>query len=192
MSLVHDLTGLQFGKLTVVSRGPNTRHNKPTWNVECSCGGTKTVSAAHLKNGTTKSCGCSRQEFMLYAGEVRRRNRPAGQSAITELIGRYSNRANQANRKFKLTREQFISIVTSNCHYCGIVPVQLVWNNWKSRYNEGFTYNGIDRKENNKGYTVSNSLPCCAVCNYAKSSMTYDEFLNYLSRVVVFRGSNAA
>ncbi len=61
MQAKYDLTKRVFGRLTV--RGRN--YSKPKgkgryWDCDCSCGGTKTVLAAELCNGSIKSCGCSR------------------------------------------------------------------------------------------------------------------------------------
>lgn len=58
-----DLTGKVYGKLTVVSyagkKDPNRyATNKNYWNCTCECGGKKDVPAHHLKDGSTKSCGC--------------------------------------------------------------------------------------------------------------------------------------
>lgn len=60
-----DLTEERFGRLTVVSfsgyqRRPNGSRSA-TWQCACDCGGTTTVRGAALRNGNTKSCGCSRR-----------------------------------------------------------------------------------------------------------------------------------
>lgn len=57
-----DLTGLRFGRLTVLSRA-GTRQAGPrswraTWNCECDCGATTIVPSNNLRSGNTKSCGC--------------------------------------------------------------------------------------------------------------------------------------
>ena len=39
-----------------------------------------------------------------------------------------------------------------------------------------FTFNGIDRKNNNLGYTYDNCVTACTTCNKAKNSMTIEEF----------------
>ena len=44
--------------------------------------------------------------------------------------------------------------------------------------------NGIDRIDNNIGYTKENSVPCCEICNKAKRDMSYNDFINYLKRIV--------
>lgn len=53
------LEGSVFGKLTVVKLlGQHKRQNY--WLCECTCGGTAEVRTGALRNGNTKSCGCSK------------------------------------------------------------------------------------------------------------------------------------
>jgi hypothetical protein len=58
----NDLTGLKFGRWTVVDKAPNkTRkngHSHVAWRCVCECGKAKIVSAFSLKSGYSKSCGC--------------------------------------------------------------------------------------------------------------------------------------
>lgn len=53
MMLDEDLTGQQFGELTVVKR-----IDRKTWECKCSCGKVTTAYVYRLKNGGKKSCGC--------------------------------------------------------------------------------------------------------------------------------------
>ena len=59
---VKDLTGMRFGKLTVVERVTDhvTKggYKKVVWKCECDCGNTINVLADSLKSGNTKACGC--------------------------------------------------------------------------------------------------------------------------------------
>lgn len=55
-----DLTGRQFGELTVLRRVENDRNSKARWLCRCSCGRQREVYAFHLKNGNTRSCGCKK------------------------------------------------------------------------------------------------------------------------------------
>lgn len=57
------LTGMQFGRLTVIGEAPTRRKNHAYWLCRCSCGKEKEVGEDHLKNGHTKSCGCYRREL---------------------------------------------------------------------------------------------------------------------------------
>ena len=52
-----DLTGMRFGRLTVIESKLNNK-NRTAWLCECDCGNHVTVSTTHLNSGHTKSCGC--------------------------------------------------------------------------------------------------------------------------------------
>ena len=55
-----DITNQKFGKLTAIK--PIERKSKQggtIWKCKCECGKTKEVKTMLLRNGTTKSCGCS-------------------------------------------------------------------------------------------------------------------------------------
>lgn len=59
-----DLTGKQFGRLTVIKRNEqNDSTNHPLWVCQCECGNIKIVSGSHLKSGHTISCGCYHKEI---------------------------------------------------------------------------------------------------------------------------------
>ena len=59
MSHQHDLTGLTFGRLTVVSYAQYSH-----WNCLCECGTKTVVHSYELRIGNSKSCGCLHQEIM--------------------------------------------------------------------------------------------------------------------------------
>lgn len=61
-SVLIDLEGQRFGRLTVVGRAPN-RGSVVMWECVCDCGGKKAVSSANLRNHRTKSCGCIAREM---------------------------------------------------------------------------------------------------------------------------------
>lgn len=56
-----DLTGLRFGRLTVVSLASERRGRRPVWNVICVCGREHKASSKSLANGQS-SCGCARRK----------------------------------------------------------------------------------------------------------------------------------
>lgn len=59
-ALCEDLTGRKFDRLMVVQK--DTSSNKPGnyYICKCDCGETKSIRAANLKCGATRSCGCNR------------------------------------------------------------------------------------------------------------------------------------
>ena len=62
MPALEDLSGKQFGRLTVVCRTSNAV-SRTAWDCTCVCGSTKTVTSNMLKRGNVSSCGCLRKEI---------------------------------------------------------------------------------------------------------------------------------
>lgn len=56
-----DLTGMAFGRLTVLRRS-GTRHSQALWHCQCTCGGEAEIIGGMLRSGRTKSCGCIKAE----------------------------------------------------------------------------------------------------------------------------------
>lgn len=58
---VIDLTGQQFGKLTVLNREENDLHGRTRWRCQCECGNIKIISGAELRRkgsrAGTQACG---------------------------------------------------------------------------------------------------------------------------------------
>lgn len=61
---VNDLTGIKFGRLTVVERYENNKYGHVLWLCKCECGNKIVVRSYSLINGHTKSCGCYRKDKM--------------------------------------------------------------------------------------------------------------------------------
>ena len=79
--------------------------------------------------------------------------------------------ASQRDLVLSLTREDVESMCMQPCHYCGDDP-QVV----------GVLF-GLDRVENEGGYTKDNVVTCCSFCNYAKSDHHVDDFLRIMCNV---------
>lgn len=62
-----DMTGLVFGRLTVLGRGTRTNSGGHAyWTCLCSCGKTFEASGGNLRRGSHKSCGCLRADNMRW------------------------------------------------------------------------------------------------------------------------------
>lgn len=57
-----NLTGKQFGKLTVVQVSETRLRNVLSWDCVCECGNLKTVAGPDLRTGDTTSCGCMKHQ----------------------------------------------------------------------------------------------------------------------------------
>lgn len=60
-----DLSGLVFGKLTVLRRSNRRSNVGALWDCICECGGLATCDSLKLRTGHTKSCGCHRRKILL-------------------------------------------------------------------------------------------------------------------------------
>lgn len=101
-----------------------------------------------------------------------------GKAALNEIFSGYRRNARIKGREFSLSFEVFKSLIDQNCHYCNTAPRTEA----KTIGHGSYFYNGIDRKDNALGYIPSNSLPCCSICNKAKSTMPYSEFISWIHR----------
>ncbi len=58
MASAKDLTGLRFGKLTVIERAHGSPDRYALWLCRCDCGGQVLASSRQLRQGSVRSCGC--------------------------------------------------------------------------------------------------------------------------------------
>jgi hypothetical protein len=63
-SLIQIAPDIRFGRLTVIDRAGLTSSGGFRWKCRCDCGNITYLSAASLRNGTTKSCGCLQKEIV--------------------------------------------------------------------------------------------------------------------------------
>lgn len=138
-----------------------------SWNCICDCGNRTTVLGYNLRNGNTKSCGCLRGNGGGWKDS---------RASFNKLFGNYKRMAKKRGLNFTLSKKQFRKLTTNNCYYCGGKPKQVL-KNVRPLIHGNFIYNGIDRVNNDLGYTLKNCVPCCGRCNRWKSSITKNEFL---------------
>lgn len=63
MPPLKDLTGMTFGRLTVLERAENNKHSQVMWRCHCECDNEVIVPGKYLISGETKSCGCLSREL---------------------------------------------------------------------------------------------------------------------------------
>ena len=85
---------------------------------------------------------------------------------LVKKFRQYKTRSKVKENFFQITIDEFKGLVYQPCHYCGNISIDKI--------------NGIDRKDNNIGYILNNCLPCCYICNMAKSNKTYEEFITWI------------
>jgi len=173
-----DLTGKKFGNLFVIGCVGKNNRKSTIWKCKCDCGNEHTVASQELRAKHTQSCGCLRLKCI--------RKLPY-QWLHSALI----RNAKRNGHKCDITYEQFIEFTKlSKCHYCGnkiIWPKHSIDKLGKyqlQRYN-------LDRKDNEKGYSIDNCVICCKLCNKIKSNIfSYDEMIE-VGKILSKRNQNA-
>lgn len=180
MNHLIDLVGDIVGRLRVVApatskltpRGKKLRQ----WLCICECGRFATVAGANLRGGLTKSCGCLRADAVNQSRALYH-ELADGESTINAKWKAYTKRAEEKQLRFELTREEFVALLKGNCFYCDEPPKAV------SGRKTTLQINGIDRVDNNDGYTVRNSVSCCKRCNFAKADQDITDFANWVRRL---------
>lgn len=102
------------------------------------------------------------------------------------LYRSYKDGAVNRKHKFELTFEEFKNIISQNCHYCGSEPQEATSKMLIKRGNTRMPtikYNGIDRIDPTKDYTIDNCVPCCRKCNYMKHVLQEKEFFEHIKKI---------
>ena len=146
----------------------------------CSCGLKKKVMLKDIKSGHSKSCGC-----------LRRDPEKVKESSMNQIYAQYKNSAKKRKIAFNICKLEFKKLILKNCDYCNQEP-NSIYKDY-SRHHSQITkklkqlkYNGIDRVNDNVGYSLKNCVTCCKNCNYAKRNMSKAKFLEWIQRVYNF------
>jgi hypothetical protein len=163
-----DLTGQTFAHWFVEKLSRRDERGRYLYHVLCLCGERRIVASRELQDGNSTSCGC-------------RQKLPPGMAARNMLMGLYKKCATKRKLAWALDRETFFELTTSDCRYCGTPPAQI----HKAGIGHGgeCIYNGVDRVDSTKGYLTENAVPCCKVCNFAKRTMSVNDFMAWVRRV---------
>lgn len=171
MGKLNNIKGRKFGKLKALRQveteitPKGRRHTR--WLFRCACGNEKIIRTRNVINMGHTSCGCQR----IYTDK--------SIPNFNALYANYKKRAKERSLEFTLTKTEFNNLTKQNCHYCNKEPLQ----KYSTETDTPYLYNGLDRIDNNKGYTIENSVPCCSKCNYAKHTQSKDEFLNMIKTI---------
>lgn len=154
----------------IVFLNEDTKRHRKYWQAQCvNCEIVKRIEESNMTppaGGRCQNCW----------------GRPKGTAGLKELIGTYKRNSTAYNREFSLSENDFESMTSQRCHYCHDLPSTISKGGSRSGWGD-YVYNGIDRIDNSLGYTATNCVPCCTICNRAKNNMTYKDFITYIERI---------
>lgn len=138
-----DLTGKRFTRWLVLSRADINKDAHPAWNCICDCGTKRIVAGISLKNGSSKSCGCLRNENLGNKNRTHGRSQTKEWSAWSRMKQRCSS---NDKRYFPYYKNRGIKICDR-------------WNKFENFFADmGKCPEGrsLDRIDNNGNYEPSN------------------------------------
>lgn len=147
---VVNMTGMSFGRLTVIERAENDKLGNAKWLCKCDCGKTTVVLGRSLREGKTRSCGCMLSE--------------ASKERMTKLLTKHGMSASKLYRVYMSMIERCEKPSCSEFHRYGGRGI-MVCDEWKNNRNSFFKWalsNGykeglqIDRINNDGNYEPSN------------------------------------
>lgn len=120
-----DITGQRFNHWTVLERDPQKYRDEVHWICKCDCGTIRSVGSFRLRNGTSKSCGCIKQEVAAKVGASKIKNlvgQRFGKLRVLKLAGKDSGNHYQYLCICDCGKEKIIrasSLTSGNTKSCG-------------------------------------------------------------------------
>lgn len=112
------------------------------------------------------------------------------QLGLRNWLYKYSQKnAKTRGHSYNISFEEFNTIISKSCYYCGASPKTVNKNILKQRgdtHQPPIAYNGIDRLNPLMGYQMNNCVPCCPTCNYMKHTLQKENFLKQVEKIYNF------
>jgi 5-methylcytosine-specific restriction endonuclease McrA len=185
-----NLVGQKFGRLQVIESAGSQVYGsqgkrKSVWLCLCDCGTSKIIAGGALTSGNSKSCGCAQRESIPISAARRKGKRlgSPGEANLAIIVRNTNNGAVSRGYDMKLTIDDIKNLAKGNCKYCGKSPIEI----YDDDHLIDIYYNGIDRVNNDLGYTLSNCVTCCKICNQIKLNHAYEDFINQIKCIYEFR-----
>jgi SBP domain len=133
-------------------------------------GDTKTCRKK-LEAGARNDSREVRKDYHQALNEERKRN-------VAHAIYDKKKSADKRGKAWELTDKQAEKLILSACYYSGI-------------HEPDMHLMGIDRKDNTKGYTLENSVPCHGFVNMMKKEMSVEVFVQKCGSVCADQAARA-
>lgn len=146
-----DMTGMVFGRLTVIERDATISHGEARWLCICGCGKYISTKGSRLRSGECKSCGCYKGEIGRQALSTHGKSRTRLWSVWCSMKDRCYNPKNKSYARYGGRGITICDIWRSDFQS---------FYDWamSSGYDEHAAYKQctIDRIDNEKGYFPDN------------------------------------
>lgn len=170
-----DITGKQFGRLTVISRAEKSKHT--LWVVVCDCGTKKSVCGLSLRKGATKSCGCLRKDMGAWnkgiVGSASHSFHGHGEVPLS-WFNETKTKAISRGKSWSLTIDFLNDLYVRQEKKCAISKQEIVMPSYAIQYSNVASLDRIDSKQ---GYEVGNVQWVDRRVNFMKQQQSQEDFI---------------
>lgn len=171
--------GERFGKWITLEYFPKKTipetEKTSLWKCICDCGTIKLNRTADLIGKHTTMClKCSCK--INTQGNILPNNGGVWNKIFVTLRRSASSR----NLDLTLSEEEIKELSLKNCYYCDSPPSNTV----KTERGDVLNYNGLDRVNNEKGYTIDNVVSCCSMCNRMKMKIDIQTWIQKMEQII--------
>ena len=121
-------------------------------------------------------------------GKPSKNSKAMGESSFNTVMNGYVQSARKRNLEFELTKDEFMTLIKGDCHYCGDKPSTVTKHACAL---VACVHNGVDRVDSNIGYKTHNCVTCCKKCNYMKLLLSKIDFLEHVEKISQFQKSKS-
>lgn len=186
---INQFIGQKLGRLTIIKfvrydKRANNTGRESIWECKCDCGKIIQAINSRLTAKMVTSCGCSQKDALikLHKGNIKQN------ASFYAVMKDYERGAKSRQFEFNITEQEFRVLTSSDCFYCGQSPSKTKAKNGAAIYKgKTYTYNGIDRVDNKKGYYLENCVSCCFTCNMMKGKIKKEDFLLKINQIYEFQ-----
>lgn len=174
-----DLTNASLKYMTVLGYSHTEQYLGAYWNCRCVCGKEVVRLATYLIHRPNVSCGCLKGKII--ADQKRLPNHQAVKNSAYKTHLKWADIRGLVSM---LSLEDYVAIASRACVYCGGFSTR------KNRSTgEEVPLNSVDRRDNDKTYTVATCVPACFICQMMKKDMSYDAFISHVQKLAGYQRS---
>lgn len=188
-----NIIGAKFNHLTILEKTKErSKQRDIIYRCLCDCGNETKNIYKNIRRGLVKSCGCLRKETATANAKLASQaNLASGKTNADPRMATIKKVYRSRYSDGDITLELFFELSQKNCSYCNSPPANVAnvyldrsASVMPERLRDGyFIYNGLDRVDSSLPHNVSNVVPCCMTCNFAKSNKSLKSFLDWIKKV---------
>lgn len=122
-----------------------------------------------LKEFRKRTVGPRKKRRLVTCKECETAKRLEYRKTVPGRFARIKGKAKSRSIDFEITISEFETFEDSSCNYCGDVLDVI----------------RLDRINSSLGYALTNVVPCCSKCNFAKHELSRADFLLHIEKIYI-------